>query len=163
MTQDDLGDYYRRFITCSAYLLEHDCLSQHELSIYYLRGFPRLIRTRILQRLQIKEPNVRPSNGYKFDVIHEAALFVLSLSDNKLENEFLGRERYHREESRSCYGSGGHQDSHSRERRSSRNRHNFRELSGPLYPNAPNVLFCAFPRPASPTSNTYPVGCPSPT
>ena len=36
-------------------------------------------------------------------------------------------------------------------------------LSGPLYPNAPSVLFCAFPRPASPTSNTYPVGCPSPT
>ena len=37
------------------------------------------------------------------------------------------------------------------------------ELSGPLYPNAPSVLFCTFPRPASPTSSTYPVGCPSPT
>ena len=36
-------------------------------------------------------------------------------------------------------------------------------LSGPLYPNTPNVLFCAFPRPASPTSNTFPAGCPSPT
>ena len=36
-------------------------------------------------------------------------------------------------------------------------------LSGPLYPNAPSVLFCAFPRPASPTSSTYPAGCPSPT
>ena len=30
-------------------------------------------------------------------------------------------------------------------------------MSGPLYPNAPNVLFCAFPRPASPTSSTYPI------
>ena len=38
-----------------------------------------------------------------------------------------------------------------------------RWVSGPLYPNAPSVLFCAFPRPASPTSSTYPVGCPSPT
>ena len=37
------------------------------------------------------------------------------------------------------------------------------QLSGPLYPNALSVLFCAFPRPASPTSSTYPVGCPSPT
>ena len=36
-------------------------------------------------------------------------------------------------------------------------------LSGPLHPNAPSALFCAFPRPASPTSSTYPVGCPSPT
>ena len=35
-------------------------------------------------------------------------------------------------------------------------------LSGPLYPNAPSGLFCAFPRPASPTSSTYLVGCPSP-
>ena len=39
----------------------------------------------------------------------------------------------------------------------------YRLLSGPLYPNAPSALFCAFPRPASPTSSTYPVGCPSPT
>ena len=38
-----------------------------------------------------------------------------------------------------------------------------KQLSGPLYPNAPSILFCAFPRPASPTSSTYPVGCPSPT
>ena len=36
-------------------------------------------------------------------------------------------------------------------------------VSGPLYPNTPSVLFCAFPRPASPTSSTYPVGHPSPT
>ena len=36
-------------------------------------------------------------------------------------------------------------------------------LSGPLYPNALSALFCAFPRPASPTSSTYLVGCPSPT
>ena len=38
-----------------------------------------------------------------------------------------------------------------------------RALSGPLHPNAPSVLLCTFPRPASPTSSTYPVGCPSPT
>ena len=38
-----------------------------------------------------------------------------------------------------------------------------RSMSGPLYPNAPSVLFCTFPRPASLTSNTYPIGCPSPT
>ena len=36
-------------------------------------------------------------------------------------------------------------------------------LSGPLYPNAPSALFCAFPRLASPTSSTYPIGCLSPT
>ena len=32
------------------------------------------------------------------------------------------------------------------------------KVSGPLYPNAPSVLFCTFPRPASPTSSTYLVG-----
>ena len=32
-------------------------------------------------------------------------------------------------------------------------------VSGPLYPNTPRALFCTFPRPASPTSSTYPVGC----
>ena len=36
-------------------------------------------------------------------------------------------------------------------------------LSGPLYPNTPSALFCAFPRPASPTSSAYPIGCLSPT
>ena len=35
-------------------------------------------------------------------------------------------------------------------------------VSGPLYPNTPSVLFCTFPRPASPTSSTYLVGCPNP-
>ena len=38
-----------------------------------------------------------------------------------------------------------------------------RLVSGPLYPNALSVLFCTFPRPASPTSSAYPIGCPSPT
>ena len=38
-----------------------------------------------------------------------------------------------------------------------------KKMSGPLYPNAPSVLFCTFPRSASPTSSTYAVGCPSPT
>ena len=36
-------------------------------------------------------------------------------------------------------------------------------MSGPLYPSAPSALFCAFARPASPTSSAYPVGCLSPT
>ena len=36
------------------------------------------------------------------------------------------------------------------------------KLSGPLYPNVPSALFCTFPRLASPTSSTYPVGCLSP-
>ena len=37
------------------------------------------------------------------------------------------------------------------------------DCQGHSTPNAPSVLFCAFPRPASPTSSTYAVGCPSPT
>ena len=37
-----------------------------------------------------------------------------------------------------------------------------RFLSGPLHPNTPSILFCTFPRPASPTSSTYLVGCLSP-
>ena len=38
----------------------------------------------------------------------------------------------------------------------------WRKLSGPLHPNTSSVLFCTLPRPASPTSSTYLIGCPSP-
>ena len=94
MGRDDLGDYYRRFVTYSSYLIDHDRFSQRERSLYYLKGFPHSVRSRIMQRLTIKQPDVRPDEGYKFEAIHEAAVFVLSLGIHNFDNEFADRERY---------------------------------------------------------------------
>ena len=81
MTRDDFGDYYRRFITYTAYLISKDRLSKRERNSYYLRGFPQPIRARILQRLSVKKPDVLPDEGYDFEDIHEAASFVLNGGD----------------------------------------------------------------------------------
>jgi len=81
MTRDDFGDYYRRFITYTAYLISKDRLSKRERNTYYLRGFPQPVRARVLQRLSVKKPDVLPDEGYDFDDIHEAASFVLNGGD----------------------------------------------------------------------------------
>ena len=85
MTRDDFGEYYRRFITYTAYLLSNDRLSNRERNAYYLRGFPQPIHTRILQRLTIKKPDVLPDEGYEFQDIHDAASFILNGGDRSLE------------------------------------------------------------------------------
>ena len=77
MKRDDLGVYYRKFLTYSAYLIKQGRLSLREQSSLYLRGFPQPVRTSILQRLSIKHPDVLPDEGYQFETIHEAATFVL--------------------------------------------------------------------------------------
>ena len=80
MTRDDFGEYYRKFITYSSYLVAKDRLSERERSNGYLKGFPQNVRSRILHRLSIKKPDVLPDDGYKFADIHDAATFVLNTS-----------------------------------------------------------------------------------
>ena len=78
MTHDDLGEYYRKFITYTAYLIAQGRYSVHERNGAYLQGFPQPVRSLIAQRLQIKKPDVVPDDGYEFEDIHQAAMFVFS-------------------------------------------------------------------------------------
>jgi hypothetical protein len=77
MSKDDLGTYLRKFIPITAYLMRENRMSERERDAAYLRGFPQQVRSRILQRLSIKKPDVVPIDGYKFADVQEAALFVM--------------------------------------------------------------------------------------
>jgi hypothetical protein len=87
MSHDDLGLYYRRFITYSTYLITQGRLSVREKSAMYLRGFPSPLCTRVLGRLALKQPDVFPCDGYAFADIHNAAVFVLDLDASDLSEE----------------------------------------------------------------------------
>ena len=77
MTREDLGDYHRKFIDCSDYLLDQDEINRREESEIYLDGLPSYLRSRVLHRLSVKLPDVQPSRGYKIEDVHDAALFEL--------------------------------------------------------------------------------------
>ncbi|KAF9643508.1 hypothetical protein BDM02DRAFT_3063851, partial [Thelephora ganbajun] len=87
MSRDDLGGYYRKFITYSEYLIHHGRLSAREHNSAYLRGFPQPVRARVLQRLSIKHPDVLPNEGYEFVDVHNAAVFVLSSGGRALPED----------------------------------------------------------------------------
>ena len=78
MTRDDFGDYYRRFLTYTNYLISKGRYTERERNVAYLRGLPQPFRSRILQRLSVKQVDVQPDDGYQFKDIHEAALFVFN-------------------------------------------------------------------------------------
>jgi hypothetical protein len=75
--KEDLGKYYRQFLTLTTYLLKENRLSQRERNAAFLKGFPQPVRVSILQRLAIKKPDVRPDDGYDMADTHAAAEFVL--------------------------------------------------------------------------------------
>ena len=78
MTRDDFGDYYRRFLTYTTYLISKTRLTDRERNNLYLAGLPQPVRSRVLQRLAIKQPDVQPDDGYEFKDLHEAALFIFN-------------------------------------------------------------------------------------
>lgn len=78
MGRDEFGNYHRTFVTYSSFLIAQKRLSERERSLSYLEGFPTGIRTRVLQRLGIKQPDVLPDDGYDFEQIRLAALFIFS-------------------------------------------------------------------------------------
>ena len=48
MDKEDLGTYYRRFVTYTGYLMEQGRLSEWERNAFYLRGFPQPVRVGII-------------------------------------------------------------------------------------------------------------------
>ncbi|KAF9642009.1 hypothetical protein BDM02DRAFT_3106174 [Thelephora ganbajun] len=87
MSRDDLGGYYRKFITYLEYLIHHSHLSTHEHNSAYLRRFPQPVCARVLQCLSIKHPDVLPDEGYEFVNIHDAVVFVLSSGSRTLPED----------------------------------------------------------------------------
>ena len=65
MSLKDLGEYYRKYLTCSAYLVNNGILSERDRCNSYLRGFPQPVLVEIRKRLAIKRPD-----GYIFDNVH---------------------------------------------------------------------------------------------
>jgi hypothetical protein len=78
MTKEELGEYYRKFLTMTQYLIGLSRLSERERNKYYLNGFPVSIAEKIALRLTVKKPDVIPEEGYDFTDVHDCALFILS-------------------------------------------------------------------------------------
>ena len=85
MSLMDLGDYYRKFLTFSNYLIDRGHLSEHERDTLFLQGFPRPVRANVLQRLAIAKPDICPREPYPFLDAYKAAIFILSTGSRDLD------------------------------------------------------------------------------
>jgi hypothetical protein len=73
----DLGDYYRRFLLISRYLIDKGRISVQEQSRSFLKGFQQHLEVRIRQRLQQKFVDHFPDDPYQLPDVYEAASYVL--------------------------------------------------------------------------------------
>src|SRR6266849_2817356 len=78
----DLGEYYRRFLLISQYLIGQGCLSPQEQSRFFFRGFQPHLEQRIRQRLQQKFIDHFPDDPYVLSDILEAADFMLIVTSS---------------------------------------------------------------------------------
>ncbi|KAI0258010.1 hypothetical protein BC834DRAFT_837080 [Gloeopeniophorella convolvens] len=76
-SSNDLGDYYRQFLSISQYLIIHNRLSTQEQSRLFRRGFNPELNTRVDRCLEVKYPDHHPDDPFDLAVIREAASFVL--------------------------------------------------------------------------------------
>ena len=63
-TQDDLGEYFRKFLRVSSYLMKKKRLAETTRDRMFLEGFPPSIADRIRRRLEIKQPDIHPDDVY---------------------------------------------------------------------------------------------------
>ena len=84
MSRDAFREYYRQFITFTAYLIKQRRYSEQERSQDYLRGLPNDVRGCVLQRLAYTKPDIVPRDGYNFGDLHKAMLFVLEAGASDL-------------------------------------------------------------------------------
>ena len=117
LSQDELGEYYRKFKRISSYLVAHGRLWEKECGKEYLRGMPRPLRQGVRKRLAVKFLDVDPEDGYELSDVHDAAIFVIrGLRDNRRRGRYRSRsDSRDRSRSRS-------DESRSRSRRDSRSR-----------------------------------------
>ena len=77
LTSTDLGEYYRRFLLISRYLISKNRLSTQEQSRSFLRGLPPQLEAKVRQRLQQKLIDHFPDDPYALSDIYEAVSYVL--------------------------------------------------------------------------------------
>jgi len=76
-TQQELGDYHRKFHTISGFLLSKSRISDIEARRSFARGFPSDLWNRIIAHLQIKLPDQHPDDTYSVQDVYDAAKFIL--------------------------------------------------------------------------------------
>jgi hypothetical protein len=73
----DLGEYHRRFLLISRYLISKNQLATQEQSRSFFRGLGPQLETKVRQRLQQKLIDHFPDDPYALSDIYEAAHYVL--------------------------------------------------------------------------------------
>ena len=77
-SQDNLGEYTRKFTKFAAILIANRKLSETEYDIMFLAGFPMPLQDCVRHRLAIIKPDVHPDDPYLMDDIIVAAKFLLT-------------------------------------------------------------------------------------
>lgn len=76
LTGADLGEYYRRFLLISRYLISKNRLAIQEQSRYFFRGMQTQLEAQVRTRLQQKFIDHFPDDPYELTHIYEAASYV---------------------------------------------------------------------------------------
>ncbi|KIJ16182.1 hypothetical protein PAXINDRAFT_11223 [Paxillus involutus ATCC 200175] len=66
-SQDELGEYRRKFMKISAPLIANKKLADTERDAFFLDGFPRAIADRVRHRLSIIQADLHPDDAYPME------------------------------------------------------------------------------------------------
>jgi hypothetical protein len=76
-SQDDVGDYLRKFRRISTYLISNNHLADPDRDRMFLEGLHVDIRDRVIRRLAVKQPDKHPDDAYTQKDVIAAAVFLL--------------------------------------------------------------------------------------
>ena len=79
-SQDDLGEYTRKFTKFAVILITNRKLSETECDIMFLAGFPTPLQDCVHHRLAIVKPDMHPDDPYLMDDVIATAKFLLTRS-----------------------------------------------------------------------------------
>ncbi|KIJ06724.1 hypothetical protein PAXINDRAFT_20076, partial [Paxillus involutus ATCC 200175] len=77
-SQDELGEYRRKFMKISTPLIANKKLADTEWDAFFLDGFPRVIADRVRHRLSIIRADLHPDKAYPMEDVMDAAKFLLT-------------------------------------------------------------------------------------
>ena len=77
VTQTDLGEFYRKFITQSQWLIGKNRLSQIEQGHLFLEAMPPILQSQVLGQLAVRNPDHVPDDPYTIEELYEAATLKL--------------------------------------------------------------------------------------
>jgi hypothetical protein len=73
----ELGEYYRKFLNITTFLIEKKRIDKVELSRSFVRGLPVELWKRVRMRLQMKLPDQHPDDPFTLTDIYNATSYVL--------------------------------------------------------------------------------------